>query len=133
MPFEIAQVLYNLAGALALTRCDARIIGLHDAQYRKNVAWVLNQTWLDPRLDPSSSPPCLSSTRDRKVPPIRDSWRVGDARPIGQCPAPRMSKVTGRRRLLPPIPGADQSPAEPAPTRRRSRGTTHFFVLFPFF
>jgi DNA-directed RNA polymerase specialized sigma24 family protein len=52
MPFEIAQVLYNLAGALALTRCDARIIGLHDAQYRKNVAWVLNQTWLDARLRP---------------------------------------------------------------------------------
>jgi hypothetical protein len=52
MPFEIAQVLYNLAGALALTRCDTRIIGLHDAQYRKNVAWVLNQTWLDARLRP---------------------------------------------------------------------------------
>ncbi|MGP0068242.1 MAG: RNA polymerase sigma factor [Isosphaeraceae bacterium] len=52
MPFEIAQVLYNLAGALALTRCDARIIGLHDAQYRKNVSWVLSQTWLDARLRP---------------------------------------------------------------------------------
>ena len=52
MPFEIAQVLYNLAGALALTRCDSRIIGLHDAQYRKNVTWVLNQTWLDARLRP---------------------------------------------------------------------------------
>ena len=52
MPFEIAQVLYNLAGALALTRCDARIIGLHDAQYRKNVSWVLNQSWLDARLRP---------------------------------------------------------------------------------
>ena len=39
-------------GALALTRCDTRIIGLSDAQYRKNVAWVLNQTWLDARLRP---------------------------------------------------------------------------------
>ncbi len=53
MPVEIAQVLYNLAGALALTRGEARIIGLDDAQYRKNVAWVLNQTWLDARLRPA--------------------------------------------------------------------------------
>ena len=52
MPFEIAQVLYNLAGALALTRCDARIIGLSDGQFRKNLAWVLNQPWLDARLRP---------------------------------------------------------------------------------
>jgi DNA-directed RNA polymerase specialized sigma24 family protein len=52
MPFEVAQVLYNLAGALALTRCETRIIGLSDAQYRKNVTWVLNQTWLDTRLRP---------------------------------------------------------------------------------
>jgi hypothetical protein len=52
MPFEIAQVLYNLAGALALTRCDARIIGLGDDQFRKNLAWVLNQPWLDARLRP---------------------------------------------------------------------------------
>ena len=52
MPFEVAQVLYNLAGALALTRCNARIIGLGDDQYRKNLAWVLNQSWLDPRLRP---------------------------------------------------------------------------------
>ena len=52
MPFEIAQVLYNLAGALALTRCDARIIGLSDDQFRKNIAWALHQSWLDPRLRP---------------------------------------------------------------------------------
>jgi hypothetical protein len=52
MPFEIAQVLYNLAGALALVRCDARIIGLRDGQYRKNLTWVLSQSWLDPRLRP---------------------------------------------------------------------------------
>jgi hypothetical protein len=52
MPFEIAQVLYNLAGALALVRCDARIIGLRDDQYRKNLNWVLGQSWLDPRLRP---------------------------------------------------------------------------------
>ena len=30
MPVEIAQVLYDLAGALALTRCGARVIGLSD-------------------------------------------------------------------------------------------------------
>jgi DNA-directed RNA polymerase specialized sigma24 family protein len=52
MPFEIAQVLYNLAGALALTRCHARIVGLSDEQFRKNITWVLSQSWLDPRLRP---------------------------------------------------------------------------------
>lgn len=52
MPFEVAQVLYNLAGALALTRCGARIVGLSDEQFRKNLTWALNQSWLDPRLRP---------------------------------------------------------------------------------
>jgi len=52
MPVEIAQVLYNLAGALALSRCHARIIGLGDDQYRKNLTWVLNQPWLDTKLIP---------------------------------------------------------------------------------
>ena len=52
MPVEVAQVLYDLAGALALCRCGARIIGLSDDRYRKNVAWVLNQSWLDTRLRP---------------------------------------------------------------------------------
>jgi hypothetical protein len=52
MPFEVAQVLYNLAGALALTRCNARIVGLSDEQFRKNITWALNQSWLDPRLRP---------------------------------------------------------------------------------
>jgi DNA-directed RNA polymerase specialized sigma24 family protein len=52
MPLEIAQVLYNLAGALALTRCQARIIGLADDRYRKNVLWMLSQPWLDARLRP---------------------------------------------------------------------------------
>jgi len=52
MPAEVAQVLYNLAGALAMTRCNARIIGLGDDRYRKNVTWVLNQSWLDTKLRP---------------------------------------------------------------------------------
>jgi DNA-directed RNA polymerase specialized sigma24 family protein len=52
MPLEIAQVLYDLAGALALTRARTRIIGLSDDRYRKNVAWLLNQPWLDTRLRP---------------------------------------------------------------------------------
>ncbi len=52
MPLEVAQVLYDLAGALALCRCGVRIIGLSDERYRKNVAWVLNQSWLDTRLRP---------------------------------------------------------------------------------
>ncbi len=64
MPFEIAQVLYNLAGALALVRCDARIVGLRDEQYRKNLAWVLAQSWLDPRLRPVFFA-ALSRLRDR--------------------------------------------------------------------
>lgn len=52
MPFEVAQVLYNLAGALALTRCDSRIVGLSDDQFRRNINWALNQSWLDARLRP---------------------------------------------------------------------------------
>lgn len=52
MPFEIAQILYNLAGALALNRCGSRIISLSDEQYRKNLDWALCQSWLDPRLRP---------------------------------------------------------------------------------
>jgi hypothetical protein len=52
MPAEVAQVLYSLAGALALTRCGVRIIGIGDDRYRKNVAWVLDQSWLDQRLRP---------------------------------------------------------------------------------
>ena len=52
LPFEIAQVLYNLAGSLAMTRCQARIIGLSDDRFRKNIAWALHQSWLDPRLRP---------------------------------------------------------------------------------
>jgi hypothetical protein len=49
---EIAQVLNNLAGALALIRCEARIIGLSDDRFQKNISWVLNQSWLDIGLRP---------------------------------------------------------------------------------
>ena len=52
MPVEVAQVLYDVAGALALCRCGSRIIGLSDERFRKNVAWVLNQPWIDTRLRP---------------------------------------------------------------------------------
>jgi len=52
MPDEVAQVLYNLAGALALTRCGARIVGIGDDRYRKNVSWALSQSWLDTGLRP---------------------------------------------------------------------------------
>ena len=52
MPVEVAQVLYDLAGSLALCRCGSRIIGLSDDRFRKNVAWVLNQPWIDTRLRP---------------------------------------------------------------------------------
>jgi hypothetical protein len=50
MPVEIAQVLYDLAGALALSHCGTRVIGLSDDRYRKNVIWLLSQPWLDPGL-----------------------------------------------------------------------------------
>jgi hypothetical protein len=52
MPMEVAQVLYNLAGALALLHCGTRIIGLGDDRYRKNLAWVLDQPWVDTKLHP---------------------------------------------------------------------------------
>jgi hypothetical protein len=52
MPVEVAQVLYDLAGSLALCRCGSRIIGLSDERFRKNVDWVLKQPWIDTRLRP---------------------------------------------------------------------------------
>jgi len=52
MPVEVAQVIYDLAGALALSRCGARIVGLSDDRFRKNLTWVLKQSWIDPRLRP---------------------------------------------------------------------------------
>ncbi len=52
MPVEVAQVLYDLAGALALRDCDTRIIGLTNDRFRKNLTWVLSQTWIDTRLRP---------------------------------------------------------------------------------
>jgi DNA-directed RNA polymerase specialized sigma24 family protein len=53
MPPEIAQVLYDLAGSLALCRCGTRIIGLSDDRFRKNIAWALAQPWLDAKLRPT--------------------------------------------------------------------------------
>ena len=52
LPLKVAQVLYNLAGAVALLRCGTRIIGLDDQQYGKNLTWALSQPWLDARLRP---------------------------------------------------------------------------------
>jgi hypothetical protein len=52
MPVEIAQVLYDLAGALGMCRCGVQVFGLSDDRYRKNVTWVLNQPWIDTRLRP---------------------------------------------------------------------------------
>jgi hypothetical protein len=55
MPPEVAQVVYDLAGALALRHCRTRIIGLSDDRFRKNLTWALGQPWLDPRLRPTFS------------------------------------------------------------------------------
>jgi hypothetical protein len=52
LPFEVAQILYTLAGALSLNACGDRIIGLTDLQFRKNLKWALAQPWLDARLRP---------------------------------------------------------------------------------
>jgi hypothetical protein len=52
IPLEVAHVLYNLANALALLRCGARIIRIKDDQFRKNVKWVLDQNWLAAELRP---------------------------------------------------------------------------------
>jgi hypothetical protein len=52
MPAEVAQVLYDVAGALALARYGARIIGLSDERFQKNLSWALNQSWLDIRIRP---------------------------------------------------------------------------------
>jgi len=52
MPAEIAQVLYDLAAALALCRCGVKISGLRDDRFRKNIFWALRQPWLDARLRP---------------------------------------------------------------------------------
>jgi hypothetical protein len=52
MPAEVARVLYNLAGAVALDRCGVRLAGISDGQFRKNLARMLDQPWIDARLQP---------------------------------------------------------------------------------
>jgi RNA polymerase sigma factor (sigma-70 family) len=66
MPAEVAQTLYNLASVLALLRCDTRIDSLSDLQLRRNLAWVLDQPWLDPRLRP-----VFTAAVKRLAPPAR--------------------------------------------------------------
>jgi hypothetical protein len=53
MPPEIAQILYDVAGALALNHCGVRISGLSDDRFRKNITWALHQPWLDATLRPT--------------------------------------------------------------------------------
>jgi hypothetical protein len=50
VPAEVAQALYDLSGALALSRCGTRIIGLTDDRFRKNLNWALDQPWIDAKL-----------------------------------------------------------------------------------
>jgi hypothetical protein len=52
MPAEVTQVLYNLAIALALTRCDVRIDSLPPEAVRRNFAWVSTRPWLTRELRP---------------------------------------------------------------------------------
>ncbi len=52
MPAEVAQVLYNLACALALVCCGTRIDSLANRQLRGNLSWLLDQPWLEKRLRP---------------------------------------------------------------------------------
>jgi len=52
MPAEVAQVLYNLAIALALTRCGVRIDSLPRETVRMNFIWVSSRPWLIRELCP---------------------------------------------------------------------------------
>ena len=74
MPVEVAQVLYDLAGSLALCRCGSRIIGLSDERFRKNVAWVLNQPWIDTRLRPVLFEALETGARTKIVAAHRREW-----------------------------------------------------------
>ena len=47
LPADIATVLYFLAIAAALTKCDQRITALDDESLRRGFAWSQEQTWLD--------------------------------------------------------------------------------------
>ena len=60
MPVEVAQVLYDLAGALALCRCGTRIIGLSDERYRKTSPGCSINRGLIPDSVRSSSTPSNS-------------------------------------------------------------------------
>jgi len=52
MPAEVAQVLYNLAVALALARCDEQIASLPPETIQKNFVWLATQKWLTRELAP---------------------------------------------------------------------------------
>lgn len=49
---EVAQVLYNLAWSLALTRHGRLIVSLDARQLTGNLDWLLDQSWLHDRLRP---------------------------------------------------------------------------------
>ena len=109
MPVEIAQVLYDLAAVLALSRCGARVIGLSDERYRKNVFWLLSQPWLDSRLRPvfsaaieylDSRANVLNPSRNRLV------WH------ITQCGSRRNNRsATTSARRFPFVPASKWSSA----------------------
>ena len=52
MPAEVAQVLYNLAVTLALTRCNVQIASLPPETIQKNFLWVASRKWLTRELRP---------------------------------------------------------------------------------
>jgi hypothetical protein len=52
MPAEVAQVLYHLCVALALTRYDAQIASLPPETVQRNFIWVASRRWLIPELRP---------------------------------------------------------------------------------
>ena len=50
MPAPLANGLYLVVLAVALTRCGERITGLADPQLRAGLEWLANQSWLDSEL-----------------------------------------------------------------------------------
>lgn len=50
MPAPLANGLYLVVLAVALTRCGERITGLADPQFRAGLEWLASQSWLDSEL-----------------------------------------------------------------------------------
>ncbi len=75
MPFEVAQVFYDLAGSLALCRCDARIIGLSDERCARISPGCSINRGLIPDFVRSFSTPSNGSAPRSRLEPEFDEHR----------------------------------------------------------